>query len=434
MRRFALAVAFAWLCRCKAFAAEPGGPPADAPVARVARLITEMRSDSFAARSHAIAGLEALGPAARQQLEAAADDPDPEVHLRARELLVRLKMLDLWSAGQAKLPAGKVTAGKLLQQLADQTGNHILLGDQYGNFHDQEIELDRPTGEFWSLVDEVCRKSSNRVRVHYDTRQPGLVVVAGEPAKFPVAYYGPVRAQICSARRVFTEVLDYEELDSELSHTFQLNLQMSWEDRFRLVAYRAQVELASAVTDTGDELPASQPSGNGWNVASSGTRQLSMSLRLHPPATKARELDKLVLRWGLVAVGDMATFDVANWELGKPYQQDDVELIVESVQAGADGRYEVTVLVNRDLVMPDPQEIVFQENELELLDLEGRPLRKQGQTNSVIDSGAKMKVTFQAEHDASAPATLRLNYPRLRAERDAELVFRHVPLPVGKPE
>ncbi len=401
---------------------------------RVARLISELGSDSFSARTYASQALADLGPDARVALELASLNNDPETRLRASELLTRLKARDLWAAAKVDPPTGKVSAATVLAAMADQSGNRVLLGDQYGNFHDEEIEFDRPLATFWELMDDVCRKSGNRVRAHYDARQPGLVVVAGVPAKFPLAYCGPVRAQVTSARRVFTEELDYEDLDSEKTHTFQLTLQMTWEDRFRLVAYRSQPELLSAVTDTGIELSASQVAGTGWNVAGSGTRQLTMSLRVHPPATTARKLDTLKLKWGLMAVGDMASLDVTNWQSTDPHYQDDVELIVESAQVTPGGRCEMSIVINRDLMMPDPHEIIFQENELELFDEQGRPFRKQGQTNSATDTGSRSKLTFVGESADAVPARLRLSYPKLRAQKDMEIVFRDVPLPVGKPE
>jgi hypothetical protein len=409
----------------------PGRPAGDV---RIASLISRLGSSSYADRRAANDELAMMGAETRQQLEVAARDADPEVRLRAKALLIRLKVLDLWSAGRVTCEAKSLPASKLLATIAEQTGNHILMGDQYGSFHDQTLELKEPTGDFWQVMDEVCRQSANRMRPHYDTRQPGLVVVAGEPGKFPVAYSGPVRSQINSARRVFTEELDYEDLDSELTHTFQLNLQMMWEDRFKLVAYRSQPELTVARTNTGIELSATQPSGSGWNVAGSGTRQLTMSLRLHPPATTAKELDTLSLKWGLIAVGDMATLEVSNLTSPEPHFQDDVELVVESVQSGPGSRQEVSLRMTRDLVVPEPQEVLFQENDVELLDAQGRAFRKQGQTNNLTETGARMKVTFIGESSDSVPKTLRFIYPRIRAQKDVELVFRHVPLPSAKPE
>ena len=68
---------------------------------RVARLIKQLGADSYADRSQANGELEQLGPAAREQLTAAATDPDPEVRLHAKDLLARIKLRDLWAASEA---------------------------------------------------------------------------------------------------------------------------------------------------------------------------------------------------------------------------------------------------------------------------------------------------------------------------------------------
>ncbi len=198
--------------------------------------------------------------------------------------------------------------------------------DQYGAFEDKPIDAKFEPGEFWPTVDEVCRRTGNRLRPHYDSRQPGIVLTTGNPGSYPIAYSGPIRAQITSARRAFSEDLDYETGRSETTHTFQINLQMMWEDRLRLIAYRSQPELVTARTDAGTTVASTQPSAVGWNVAGSGTRQLTMNLRLHPPATSAKKLDQLTLKWGLIAVGDMADLTVTDFSMKTPFYQDDVEL------------------------------------------------------------------------------------------------------------
>jgi hypothetical protein len=414
-------------------------PVAQAPHAtgeiRVARLIRQLGADSFSTRDQADEALAALGPGARKELEAAIADPDPEVRLRAKDLLARLKLTELWSPGRVSLAGGEQPASKILGAIAAESGNHVLLGDSYGSFHEQPVTLGQVAPTFWEVLDETCRLSGNRVRPHYDTRQAGLVVVTGTPCRFPTAYSGPLRAQIVSARRSFNEELDYENLSSNKAHTFELGLQFIWEDRFRLLAYRSHADLVEARTNTGVELPPTQSTGNGWNVAGAGTRQLTMSLRLQPPPTSAAKLATLKFKWGLIAIGDMATMEVKDLKSAEPHYQDDLELVVESVEQDPESRrYKVNLLVTRELVIPEPQEVLFQENEIELCDAEGRPFRKQAQTNNLTESGAKISLTFLGESPESVPAVLKFTYPRLRAQRDVEIVFRDVPLPVGRPE
>lgn len=409
-------------------------PAVDAGQAPIARVVRRLGSDSYLDRNAAEEELAALGAAGRRQLEEAVESPDPEVRLRAKGLLRRLKTEELWSAGIVSYACVQTSAASAMEALSTQTGNRLMVGDQYGAFHDQKVDLDCVASAFWPTVDHLCRLSGNRVRPHYDTRHPGLVLVAGPPGRQPVAYSGPVRAQVTSARRVFTEELDYEQLASQRTHTFQLDLHMMWEDRFKLVAYRSQPELIEAQTDTGISLPSTQPSASGWNVSGPGTRQVSMNVRLHPPATTAECLSSLKLKWGLIAVGDMDTIEIKDLSSAQPHFQDDVELVVEHFQQGPGPRCEVTLVVVRDLVVPEPQELMYHENDVALFDAQGRAFRQQGQTNSPAEPGIRMKLTFVGESAESAPHVLRFVYPRIRAHRELEIAFRDVPLPVGKPE
>jgi hypothetical protein len=368
------------------------------------------------------------------QLEQAATDADPEIRLRAKELLKRLKIEELWQPTAFRYDAVGKPASEAVTAIGEQTGNHVLLGDQYGSFDDKPFDVRFERAEFWPAIDELCRRTGNRLRPHFDPRQPGVVLTAGEAGRFPIAYAGPVRAHITSARRAFSEDLDYETSKADVSHTFQINFQMLWEDRFRLTAYRSQPELVVAKTDVGTTISSTQPSVTGWNLPGSGTRQVTMNLRLHPSPTAAKKLDVLTLRWGLVAVGDIAELRVDDLHAKSPYYQDDIELRVEEVDTSMGQRCELTVFVIRDLVATDAHEAYFQECEWELVDQNGVPYRKQGQTNSREEDGARIKLTFIGENAESRPQSLKLSYPRIRSQRDVILTFRDVPLPSGRPE
>jgi hypothetical protein len=130
----------------------------------------------------------------------------------------------------------------------------------------------------------------------------------------------------------------------------------------------------------------------------------------------------------------MVNLEVHDLASHQPHFQDDVELVVDSFQPTTGGRYELAVTVRRDLNLPEPQEVLFQEHELDLVDATGQTLRKLGQTNSLADHGATFKATFIADNENALPKKLRFTYPRLRSQRDLEIAFRNVPLPVGRPE
>jgi hypothetical protein len=404
------------------------------PALRIANLVRRLGSDAFTERDAAEAKLSSLWPAARDHLLAATTSADPEVRLRAKNLLRRLKIDELWAASKVRCHVHEASAAATLATITEQTGNRVLAGDQYGAFRETFVDLEIAEGSFWEAIDSLCQRSGNRVRPHYDTRRPGLVLAGGNPGRYPIAYAGPVRMQMLRARRAFTEEFDYERLDGDESHTFQFELQAMWEDRFRLIAYRSHPELVEAITDTGARIIAAQAAASGWNVAGSGTRQVSMSLRLQPPAISAKQLDTLWLKWGLVAIGDPAQIEIEDLNSTQPHFQDDVEVVVQKFQQGPKSRCELTLLVVRELVIPEPQELIFDELEVELFDLQGRAFHRQGQANSLGDQGATLKLTFSGDDETAAPKALRLTYPRVRAQKDLEIVFRHVPLPIGRPE
>ncbi len=401
---------------------------------RVARLIRQLGAGDFSTRQQADEQLARLGPSSRAPLEAAASDEDVEVRLRAKRLLDRLNLEDLWTAAPVQVQAHGEPASKILASLAAQSGNHIHVGDPYGNFAEARLDLNYSAVKYWQAVDDICAKTGNRVRPHYDMHTPGVVVSAGAPGNFPRAYGGPVRAQITGATRVFIEALNYEEQKAELTHSFQISLQFMWEDRFHIVGYAAQPELVEAVTDNKIVISSSQSASGGWNATSRGLRQVTASLKLNPVPVSARSFDVFKIKWGLIAVGEPATLDIPRIEPEKLYYQDDLALKIEAIEKEPAAKYTVSLNVLRDLAMPDPQEVVFQEYEAELADAQGRAFRLQSQSHALTDRGVQLKLAFIGESADSEPRALKLHYPRLRARRDVELVFRNVPLPVGKPE
>jgi hypothetical protein len=414
-------------------AQEPGGanPSARAEV-RVARLIKELGDRDFTTRASAHDQLSKLGPESRAQLENALKDADPEVRLRASQLLEHLKLESLWAGSRASVHASGEPASEILLSLARQTGNHIHVGDPYGTFAEAKIDADYSDVGYWEAVDDICRRTGNRLRPHYDTNTPGIVVSSGSPGEYPRAYTGPVRAQITSAKRNFVEELNYEENRSELTHSFHINLQFNWEDRFHIVGYATQPELVEGRTDNHVVISGAQPSGGGWNATSPGLRQVTASLKLNPIPVSAASLEVFTIKWGLIAVGEPAVLEIADLECGKVHSQDDVAVKIESIENQAAGKYIVTLNVLRDLAMPDPYEIVFREYETELIDQQGQPFRVQSQTPALTDRGIQLRITYASAE--SEPKSLRLHYPRLRARRDVHLTFRDVPLPVGRPE
>ncbi|HEX4146255.1 MAG TPA: hypothetical protein VHY91_22330 [Pirellulales bacterium] len=413
------------------------------PDVRVARLVGALGSAQSTDREIATLELQDLGRSGRPQLEQALVAADPEVRLRARSLLDECLANDLWSASLVCPPDGQRPASAVLAWIAGQSSNRLLAGDPYGTFQDVPIRVPPEPTTFWHAIDDLCRASGNHLRTQYDARGGGQIICGGPPGEFPAAYSGPLRAQITSARRMFIEEFDYSHPThsaSQVTHTFQLHLHLTWEQRLRLLGYTTQPEVVEARTDTGQLLATLPPVQGNWNAISPESRHIIATLRLTPPATDARRLDVLSLRWPLLAAGEPAALVAGDLAAGRSYAQDDVEVTIESFERLPSGRYEVVLIVSRDRAPPEPAEVVFQENDVDLFDVTGRVLRLQSQTHQFVRRGLEIRLQCGSLSDsaiassADRPALLRLIYPRLRSRRSLELVFRDVPLPTARPQ
>jgi hypothetical protein len=408
--------------------------PSEDPPLRVARLIRDLGSGDYVRRQAANDQLTGLGSMSRAALEQALEDPDVEVRLRARQLLDGLKLDDLWKASMVECRGEGQPASNLLMALARQSGNHVHLGEPYGQFAEQVLDARYEGVSYWEAVDDICARSGNRIRPHYDMHTPGIVVSAGNPPKYPRAYGGPVRAQITGARRVFIEELNYEDRKAEVNQSFQINLQFAWEDRFGIVGYANQPELVEAKTDNQVIVSSAQAPAGGWSATTKGLRQVTASIKLNPVPTSSQSFDIFKVRWGLIAIGETAVLEVDDLESSSVHAQDDLSVRVESLERQAGAKCLVSISVARDLAMPEPHEVVFQEYDVELVDTRGRAYRLQSQTHALSDRGVLLKLSYNGEGADSEPGSIRLHYPRLRARRDLELTFRNVPLPAARPE
>ena len=361
--------------------------PLDERQIRIAGLIRQLGSESYRDRFEAGDALAKLGPECRGALEAATLSGDAEIRLRATELLKRFKADDLWLAGLVSCRSRGQPASQVLATIAEQSGNHLALGQPYGTFHDANVDLDYPAGEFWPVVDDICRQTGNQVRSDFQSVHRGLAIIAGSPGKFPSAYAGPLRAQITEAARNFSEKLHFADGRSEQSNAFEFELNVRWEDRFLPVASRSVPEFVEATTDTGVRLTAPPTGAHSWNVLGKSERQLAARLRLNPPPISAKKIDRLVVQWGLIAVGDPSTLVIDDLAPGKAYRQDDIEATIERVEQQEGDRLEITLLVARDGPMPEPQEVLFEEYTVELLDAAGKAIRLHNQSNVLAERG-----------------------------------------------
>jgi hypothetical protein len=399
---------------------------------RIARLIRDLGAPSYQTRQSADRELARLGAATGPQLLTASASDDPEIRMRARELLRRLREDRLWQASPVRLSTTDQPISTILPVLSHQTGNQIAAGSRYEPFRDLPLSIDFQGGGYWQVLDEICRQSGNRFRPHYDAREKGIVFSAGKPGQNPIAYSGPLRAELQSARRVFDDELIYNNLERKRAHSFKLVMSVLWEDRFQLTAYRAQPSIVAAMADTGQPILPTEVHQE-WSVVGPGVRQLSLELKLQPPPLAVTKLTSLLLEWGLLAVDDPADVEIDLLAPGQTACGEGVEFTVESCAAKADPLCELVLLTHYDALLPDPPESVFQENRYELLDGQDKSWPLVDQSHDLRGDVVRSRLVFRrsSADDQSTPQRLQITYPRLRSQRDLLLQFHDVPLPTS---
>jgi hypothetical protein len=406
--------------------------PADTP--RVARLIEQLGSERYTERATATSELARLGTTPRSQLEAASRSADPEVRMRAAGLLAQIRALDLWAPSVIDCRLNDQPVSRVVALLTEQSGNHIRLSDLHGRFNDPHVSINLPAGMFWQILDETCRQSHNRVRCHYDTREEGFLLMAGTASDAPTAYAGPCRAQITRLLRTFNDRLDFGDDGPQRLHAFDIDVQMIWEDRFRLVGFRTNPVVVEATTSTGESLTPVQGVAGSWQACSASTRQLQSRLGLTPPPIAAKALDRLTLRWTLMAVGEMRQLVIEDPAEKDRAARDGVEAIIDSIDLRDQDRVEIACVVSRDISLPQPAEIAFQEFRLDLFDASGRAWRNQSSSFLVTDRGVQVRTTFLRDLAQAQPQALVVHYPGVRSQRDLDFTFLNVPLPHSRPE
>ena len=107
----------------------------------MARLIRELGAADYSKRQAADEQLARLGGQSRSQLEQALADDDVEVRLRAKRLLERLKLDELWAAEPVGIsgPTGN-RPRRSSWTWPSASGNHIYVGDPYGNFAEKTLD------------------------------------------------------------------------------------------------------------------------------------------------------------------------------------------------------------------------------------------------------------------------------------------------------
>lgn len=166
------------------------------------RLLRALASDDYAAREAARVRLAALAPAAREQLAARRDDPDPEIRRTVTLLLAALGEGEPPAASAESIGAlGLVTfrasgpVGEVLARFAAEVGGSVTLP---GDVASREVRVEVERVPFFAALDAVLEPVGLDVPYGFD--DAGALSAGPRPeGGAPPAFAGPFRLDVTSA-------------------------------------------------------------------------------------------------------------------------------------------------------------------------------------------------------------------------------------------
>jgi hypothetical protein len=316
---------------------------------QVRRWIADLRSDEFTVREAAREGLKSHGSRARDLLEAAQDDEDPEVRRTVRALLGDTHGKPIRSATKARdrkidrmglvtLALKDAPLADALAKLGGQIGARFELPD---DAKPRRVSLElRETPCFVALRALLEAGGLRMPRTFDATGTATLDLADGEPVP-PWAAVGPVLVEV-------VEVTATRALDAVKPRRYALKLRVQWAPAFHVSQYEMpRVEIAR--DERGVVLKATGSSRSVRYGVGQYTRSATVQVHLEPTGTEVPEtlaiLDVVLpiasLQHGQakVAVQDTARLPVCLGPDGKEAEPGTNEAVrFHSLEKSDDGR------------------------------------------------------------------------------------------------
>lgn len=383
------------------------------PAARIARLVQQLGDRSYRNRREASELLAGMGLAARQALQAAVESNDPELRLRARQLLDRIRLLEIWSSTPLPLNAQYASTSEALRDLAERSQNQLRLGTSGSALREKPIQLAQQPLCFWEWIETIGRQTGNRLHPS-PINQPGLVLVEGPWPNHPAAHAGPFRLELQSL-----------EMPKGETPGPAVDLQLRVEPRCTLVAFWHQPQLRSVQVE-GQDAAIFPVQSSPWRVHV-GKSLIDRRLALPPGVLPPRGRATLKFTWGCMLVSEFRHLELPRVAAGVQAAQDDLQVLVESIEPAAGGSTVVVLHALRHQVEIDPPDAIGQELSLKVLRADGTPAEVTHQDHQLLPNGLKATLHI-ANLPPATPPRIQVRYPRVRSYKEVEFVLRDVDL------
>lgn len=449
------------------------------------RLVEQLGAARYNEREQATRTLEAAGRDALPALRQGRNSEDPEVRQRVAALIGKIEADRMVKPSTVRLDFRNQPLPEVIAAISERSGIALqLVPDNPGVWQSRRITLEAPEAvPFWSVLDQLCKTAQLRHNLGagntFDSRGPMVQLYAGAPTGgAATSDRGPFRSLVTGihyqrdrnfgperARNIAPAIVigpgGRPALNGgggeagEPTEQFYFDLQVLAEPRM-VIAQSGPPRLTEAVDDRNQSLLPSAEGGNplrgGNSIRSSGYFGMSgaSAVQAQVPMSYPAQPGKVIKRLrGTVPVSLAARKEdplviALDQAKGKTFQTEEAALTIHGVEMAPNNQPGTSIeislrpnaasdpnldggLVNAQMMAMRTQQAP--QNQIEILDAQGRPYRQWYPSSSRIDQDeARMTLTLMPSDGLGPPAELRY-YSMTRATTEVEFDFRNVPMP-----
>lgn len=414
---------------------------ADAPPA-TERLIEQLGSPDYKARTAATRMLEARGEATLPALRLAQNHPDLEVRQRLTALIASLERAALLAPKRVTVHVEQRLLPEVMAELARQTGYRL---DLQAGMQRGLVTLHADNAPFWPTLDKLCAQAGLIVQQHHDA-QGGLMFYPQNAYVPFIDYQGPFR--LSAGGFHYSKSLTFGTLPRNMagggqrSESLSFNFQVLAEPKLPLLGL-GPVKLTAALDDQDNSLipPLNRVPGYETHFGGyAGYRTFNMQAQvsLAGPSAGARTLKLLKGTLPVTILAEQKPEIVVDKVLTVKHKKFDgprVALEVEEVKEGANNSCQVQMTVRRT-GNDNPNDYTWTNSlyqRIELQDDKGNKYASQGfNWNGGDNSPTTVHGSFMFGGNGNAqlgkPAKL-IYYDWVTVQHPVDFEFRDLPLP-----
>ena len=414
-----------------AHAEDEPAPPGQAAAAEVAGWLKELRSDDYQVREAARRQLLARGLEARELLEAAQDDPDPEVRRTVRAVLERapaqptqpvdrVKSGDFGGIGRLTVQVKDRPLAEVIERLDRALGAHIEPPEAWMS---KPVTLDLVDTPCYDILAAIEALTATRAQQPFDAAGRMLLVAHdGKVQAAPRAASGPMQLTV-------VEVAATRSFGVEAPPRYALKLRLEWAPFVQVQQYeRPSIEVARDPDGKRFQASAAMQASASYGIGTT-MKHHTTTVYLEPADTGCQErLGALELRVPMrlrydvatVAFDDLGTLPAClgpDGKAAKPGSNESVQLhSVERADGGA-GQWVV------DFTATLLEEGAQQTLEAFLVEADGTQQRVSVYGGRSIAADGTLRITARAYRGStSKPRGVRVTW--FRREEEGALRFR----------